>query len=133
MGGDHFQTAHRRTKPANSRMPAATAPSCDLPAQRSAYARSLLLSGHEPPPEMPRIRRRPQTPGHGREKRIDIPPPEPLLLHGADATRLAEAEHLGAPSAAASAGQEHSGRGPGPSCDGPSVPGWQGFMNYKTY
>jgi hypothetical protein len=56
MGGDHFQTAHKRTKPTDSRTTSATAPPCNLPAQRCRLCPALpRISGHEPPPETPRI------------------------------------------------------------------------------
>jgi hypothetical protein len=57
-GGNHLRTAHRRTKPTNSRTPAATALPCDLPAQPSASARPCQgFSG------INRLRKRPAPPG----------------------------------------------------------------------
>jgi hypothetical protein len=58
MGGNHFATAHKRTKPPDSRMPAATARPWDLPAQRSTYAR--FLRGF---PGMNRLWKRPEYAG----------------------------------------------------------------------
>ncbi len=58
MGGSHLRTAHRRTKPTDSRTPAARALPCDLHAKRSAYAR--LFQGL---PGMNRLRKRPADAG----------------------------------------------------------------------
>ena len=59
------------------------------PRSAAAYGRSLPLSGHEPPPETPGIRGRPQAPRHGKEKEVWIFPLEPplgLLQLGGEST-----------------------------------------------
>jgi hypothetical protein len=62
MGGKHVRTAHRRTQPVDSRTPAVTAPPYDRHAKRWRPCPAPPgISGHEPPPEMPRLRRRPQA------------------------------------------------------------------------
>ena len=58
MSGNHLRTAHLRTKPANSRTPAATARPYGFPTQRSAHAR--LFPGF---PGMNRLRKRPADAG----------------------------------------------------------------------
>jgi hypothetical protein len=82
MGGKHFPTAHKRTKPADSRTPVATALPCDPHAQRSAYAR--YFQGF---PGMNRLRKGPAYAGVRRllyvgwTREPTFPPEPPLPLH----------------------------------------------------
>ena len=81
MGGKHFQTAHKWTKPTDSRTPAATARPYGLPAQRWRLCPALPeISGHDPLTEMARLRWRPQAPGHGMDKKGQNSPLSRLLL-----------------------------------------------------
>jgi hypothetical protein len=96
MGGEHFRTAHRRTKPANSGTPAATALPSHLHAKRSAYAR--LFQGFS---GMNRLRKRPAYAGAlrlldvGETKGSIFPPEPPLLLHCADASTVPTTKAMG--------------------------------------
>jgi hypothetical protein len=93
MGGKHVRTAHRRTRPTDSRTPAATGPPCEPDAKPSAHAR--LFWGF---PGVNRLRKRPAYAGVlrfvdlGSAKGSIFPPEPPLLLPCADATRLVEEE-----------------------------------------
>jgi hypothetical protein len=90
MGGNPLRTAHKRTKPPDSSTPAAATLPWDLPTQRCRLCPALpRISGHEPPQETPRLRWRPQAPGHGRDKkktRFRAEANRPFLLRGRSRT-----------------------------------------------